>query len=544
MNFNNFEGTEALRKLAKLDKPSFASKKEEPKTSFYPSDSLVAKLMDKNNSTEFAKNLSNIISDHLINSNEPNAQDKLEEIIKNYIAESITNGLVPMNFSKTIDREIDYEYLNTANNTFIDAVLQCMKDIRDSVVDPRKRTSIIYPCDVMMIIIILAKLNGMNIATEIASYYRLHNEELQDLIPGMPDEKYKLSASTINNFIGMIDPKIIEKFFRIFFGKVRTTLDNLITTNNQRERPDFASKNTISFDGQEITNSFRRGESSRRKKGAISVTTFNSTTKTALAYKTVAKKNQETEAFLSMIPNLEVRGSVIMCDALNSRKNVSKMILDCGADYLLSLKNNGGNKELRNHIEAIFNREEAVKQEEIINASPYVQKDHGRIDTTLISILPAKFLDPRIKNPHDKAGSIVKYTKISCKIINGNQVESTTTTRYYLSSLEATKENAEQIKYSILDYWFIESHHGILDNPNVLNQDSTQSCRESFLSNTVGLNKITYNILSWIKKDLESKGKKKYSYRLIQSELSMQPVIVTLEYLARYYQENTFTEEA
>ena len=135
-----------------------------------------------------------------------------------------------------------------------------MSDIRDSVVDPRKRTSIIYPCDVMMIIIILAKLNGMNIATEIASYYRLHNEELQDLIPGMPDEKYKLSASTINNFIGMIDPKIIEKFFRIFFGKVRTTLDNLITTNNQRERSNIDYKNTIKKNNKEINKKFKKRE--------------------------------------------------------------------------------------------------------------------------------------------------------------------------------------------------------------------------------------------------------------------------------------------
>ena len=43
-----------------------------------------------------------------------------------------------------------------------------------------------------------------------------------------------------------------------------------------------------------------------------------------------------------------------MCDALNSTAKVTNCVTERGGYYLMPLTNNGGNKELRSRIEAIF----------------------------------------------------------------------------------------------------------------------------------------------------------------------------------------------
>ena len=49
--------------------------------------------------------------------------------------------------------------------------------------------------------------------------------------------------------------------------------------------------------------------------------------------------------------------TVVMSDALNTSVEVTDLITEKGAFYLMPVKAYRGNKELRSHIEGIFNRE-------------------------------------------------------------------------------------------------------------------------------------------------------------------------------------------
>lgn len=73
-------------------------------------------------------------------------------------------------------------------------------------------------------------------------------------------------------------------------------------------------------------------------KKAVDVSVYNNTKKIALAVNSVLEKNHEEPAFLSLLPNLDIHGTVIMSDALNSLEAVSAAILRHGADYLLCIK--------------------------------------------------------------------------------------------------------------------------------------------------------------------------------------------------------------
>ena len=67
---------------------------------------------------------------------------------------------------------------------------------------------------------------------------------------------------------------------------------------------------------------------------------------------------------------------------------------------MLCIKDNGGNKELRGHLEAIFNREYAKKEKSEAITRYLCEKGHGRIDETRLETLPASLIDERIENPH------------------------------------------------------------------------------------------------------------------------------------------------
>ena len=355
------------------------------------------------------------------------------------------------------------------------AISCCLKDIRDALTDKRSETKIIYPLDVVVTVILLARLCGNLTAAEVVKFYRERNIELQYLIPGMPRPRYRLSESTVNCVMRMFSPEEINLLLESYFSAVKTTLCEMIKAGEQRERPEHADKETVSFDGQEIVSSYRKGENSRRKKGAVGVSVYNSTRQIALAVKNVLEKNNEAAAFLSLLPNLDIRSTIVMSDALNSLSEISTAILRHGADYLLCIKDYGGNKELRGHIEAIFNREYAKKEKSAAISRYLCEKGHGRIDETLLETLPASLIDERIENPHQGINTIVKYTKTRTYLTNGKINKITTSCRYYVCSLVFSEHNTDQILYSLLDYWAIEQHHSRLDDPRL------QSGRDSLL---------------------------------------------------------------
>ena len=146
------------------------------------------------------------------------------------------------------------------------AISCCLKDIREALTDKRSETKIIYPLDVMVIVILLARLCGNLTAEEVVVFYRKRNLELQYLIPGMPRPRYRLSESTVNCVMRMFSPDEINLLLGNYFSAVKTALCEMIRAGEQRERPELVDKETISFDGQEVVSSYRKGESSRRKK--------------------------------------------------------------------------------------------------------------------------------------------------------------------------------------------------------------------------------------------------------------------------------------
>ena len=416
--------------------------------------------------------------------------------------------------------------------------------IRDMIIDKRLEHKVIYPLDVLVFVIVLAKACGCNRAEDIAQFYATRQLELLLLVPGMPSPKHRVSAATITNILRMVSPEQIDELMRVYFRTIKLTLDKMIEANCQRPRIDGADKMTYTFDGQEVTDSYRKGNTSRHCKGGHIVSIFNSTLKQALTSVIASAKNQETEAFLKMLSKtgVDLEGSVVMCDAINSKVNVSKVIISKGADYLLNIKKNGF-KDLLGHLEGTFNRLNAMPKTKDLIKIKHCEKKHGRRDTWLIEVAPATLVNTmRFDLKLNNVQTIVRFYKESQKIIDGLEIEKNTKSeRYYLSSLSFSKDNSKQILQSILDYWAIEAHHGRLDDEHLFDQDSTQSCSENYLGNTASINKIAYNFLTWKRMQVSTALNRKtpVSYRTIVRDYSQGSLFDLLEDLYVFYSSET-----
>ena len=345
-----------------------------------------------------------------------------------------------------------------------------------------------YSLQFLVFVIMFAKMRGKNEASEIVEFYREHYLEFFIMAPDVPPYKHKLSETTIRTAIASLHEDMLKEFFSEFFAPLM-----------QKAFPSSEEniKDTYAFDGQAMNSTFRKGEEDRRCKGGIVTSLYCCNRKQDVGYEISDKKNQERMDVLKLFARTLIKDTVVMCDALNTQQAVTDAILKANADYLMPIGKNG-NKELLDHISAIFWRERKHVQTYV---SPQAQKAHGRIESVQIDILPAtEYIDPRIKNQHQNLNTIVKYVVNRSYLIDGKTIKDTADERYYISSLKYDDENTiKQVASSITSYWQIETHHAVLDNPNLFNQDGLHACKIETISNIAGFNKIAHTFLSWFR---------------------------------------------
>lgn len=134
-------------------------------------------------------------------------------------------------------------------------------------------------------VIMIAKQYGCQNAQNIADFYNIHYLELFISIPNVPSFKSPISATTIRTAMMLVTPEDTEKFFEEYFTKIKIHIREQIKyyDENFYDRKDDIA-DTVSFDGQEIKETYRRGQSSRKCKGGIITQLHNSTQRTPLAY--------------------------------------------------------------------------------------------------------------------------------------------------------------------------------------------------------------------------------------------------------------------
>ena len=176
--------------------------------------------------------------------------------------------------------------------------------------DQRNQNYVIYPVDVVLMVVMLAKLCGCNNCKEYAGFWFKANPFLQCLVPGMPSPCYMISRETVATSLKMVPNDGYEKIFNEMFAEVKIKLRDLLSPESKKPE-DCNFRPTIGGDGQELRASYRKGEISRRKKGAHGVVAYDCDNRVALGYTTVNRKNHEINGFMRILQQIDLPDNAI-----------------------------------------------------------------------------------------------------------------------------------------------------------------------------------------------------------------------------------------
>jgi len=243
---------------------------------------------------------------------------------------------------------------------------------------------------------------------------------------------------------------------------------------------------TISLDGKTVKSTANMKE---HKRSLHIVSAVLAEEKLTIGQLAVNSKSNEIPAVQELIKLLDVKGTIITADALNTQRNTAAIIVNREADYVLSVKEN--HKQLYNKLARKFNKAKTdmtVEQEKIET----LENSRGRVEKRVSTVIH------NIKWSKEKEewkgltaiGMIEKTNEIN------NQKE----TRYYLLSKNFTSK--ELLNYT-RNEWSVETMHWLLDVN--LREDSSR-IRDKNLQTTFNIiRKITLNTIQRYKSKTDSK---------------------------------------
>lgn len=309
-----------------------------------------------------------------------------------------------------------------------------------------------------------------------------------DMSGGIPCER------TFKDLFNLIKPESMEKLL-------------IQTANFVRER---VSQETISFDGQT-----EKGTKDKANdlNGIHLLNAWSSDNEICLGQVKVDDKSNEITAMPLLMEALDLQGTIVTADALNTQKAIIEKAQEVGADYVFPVK---GNQEtlLKEIISAFdqLDKEQKKAQEQwkraiekskehrnekrlqrLLNEGSdtcgatfweSVEKGHGRIETRTCTTLLAKDL-PSLS----EWKGLQTIARISRERKEGEKIHKETI--YYISSLD---QDAELIASTVRSHWKIEnSLHWRLDV--VFGQDRSRYRDRNGAQNLAICRKMALNLL-------------------------------------------------
>ena len=295
----------------------------------------------------------------------------------------------------------------------------------DSLEDPRLTThNLRHNLTDILVITILATICGADGWTEITEFGDAKEEWLKTFLSlphGIP------SHDTFGRVFALMNP---QKFDACFSSWIKSLE---VDTNNE----------IIAIDGKSL-----RGSGNKRKNEKILhlVSAWAVNNRVMLGQVKTQEKSNEIEAIPRLLNMLDISNSIVTIDAMGCQKNIALQIIEQGADYVLSLKDN--QPTLHQDVANIFELGEARQFKRMLNKRK-VEKvhDHGRTETRRYTLISAR--DPlmfQVRWPGMKGIGMLEVTRTT-----NNEVEKSK--RFFITSLD---EDIDGFMRAVRKHWSIE----------------------------------------------------------------------------------------
>lgn len=327
-----------------------------------------------------------------------------------------------------------------------------LEEISHLIDDPRVQDNQKHSLSELVAIIFCAIVGGANSISAIHRYAKAKKKWLVlwlDLEDGIP------SYDTFWWLLVRLDPAEIEALFRKWSSSLcKEEIEDLIAIDGKRLKGASNKKN-------------------QPKSLLHMVSAWSSGRGLILGQLKTETKSNEIKAIPELIQSIDVKGATITIDAMGCQREIAKVIIENGADYVLMVKDNQPN--LHDEIQNYFDQAEIIGFEDVPHDS-FVTEDrgHGRKERREVYLTEdIDWLPMREEWASLKSIAMVKSLRTSEGITSEEK-------RYYISSLPPI---AERIGRATRSHWGIENKvHWVLDVDfqEDLSQISTGHAAENF----------------------------------------------------------------
>lgn len=311
--------------------------------------------------------------------------------------------------------------------------INSLSDYLGKIIDRRKARGIRYSLANIIILMLLAKMGGENHPSGMADWVAHRKEYLIEALK-LPRQRVPHHTTYRRILQEVIEPGQFEA----------------IIGEYQRYRAKDQRGIVISMDGKSLRGTIAGGE----LRGVHLLAAYLPGSGLVLMEIAVDKKENEIVVAPQVLKALDLRGNVVIGDAMHAQRQVSAQIIEAGGDFVWTIKGNQARTQWaiqRLFANEVGNLKKGIPlSKEVQYASQSTTKAHGRIEKRFI--LVSQELNDYLNWPY-----AAQVFRIEREIWHHHGQKRTRQVVFGLTSLSSQQASPSRLLDLIRQYWGIEN---------------------------------------------------------------------------------------